>query len=245
MFKVENKNFREDLKILIEKLKTGETFSFSKYADGELHILSNMPINNGEFWFIPEDNSENRQNMINSLRFKHDNYYVGISCPCCIGGLTVHEWFKKQSGQNLENLTWANLFVNGNHSYYIEQMVPLYSNYKVVLVSNSSSNLDKLPFEVKKHFKIGKNAWVEDMKVVDEIKSYIDEKNISNHLFLFCAGPFGNILSHQLFEHNSNNTYIDIGSTLNHLLLGSAGKNRGYLRGEPSASKICVWSEND
>ena len=56
-----------------------------------------------------------------------------------------------------------------------------------------------------------------------------------------CAGPFGNILTHQLFEHNDNNTYIDIGSTLNPFLLGEIGKNRGYLRGAPSLSQVCVW----
>ena len=243
MFTVEDKNYREDLQVLIEKLKSKECFSFSKYADGELHILANRPINNGEFWFVPQNNSERRQDMIDSLKFKNDNYFVGISCPCCIGGLTVHNWFKKQSGQDIENLTWANLFVNGNHSYYINNMVPLYSEYKVVLVSNSDSNLNRLPFEVEKHFKIGKNAWVNDYNLVNEIKSYISENEICNYLFLFCAGPFGNILSHQLFDFNKNNTYIDIGSTLNHFLLGDNGKNRGYLRGEPSSRKICVWGE--
>lgn len=243
MFGKENKNYREDLEIIIEKLKSKEPFSFSKYADGELHILANKPINNGEFWFVPDENHENRQSMIDSLRYKNDNYFVGISCPCCIGGYTVHNWFKKQSGQSLENLTWANLFVNGNHSYYIKNMVPLYSEYKVVLVSNSDSNLDKLPFKVSKHFTIGKNAWVDDTSLIGEIKDYINEESIEGHLFLFCAGPFGNILAHQLFAYNKSNTYIDIGSTLNHFLLGDAGKNRGYLRGEPSVNKICVWGE--
>lgn len=124
-------------------------------------------------------------------------------------------------------------------------MVPLYSQYEVVLVSNSSSNLSNLPFEVKKHFTIGKNAWVENYDLINEMKNYIDNENITNHLFLFCAGPFGNILTHQLFQHNNKNTYIDIGSTLNTLLLGDNGKNRGYLRGESSINKICVWGDNE
>jgi len=243
MFGTTDKNYREDLKLIIEKLKSKEHFSFSKYADGELHILANKPIDNGEFWFIPEENVEERQQMIDSLKHKDPNYFVGISCPCCIGGKTVHEWFKNQSGQSLENLTWANLFVNGNHEYYINNMVPLYSEYEVVLVSNSDSNLSSLPFEVKKHFKIGKNAWVDDNQLIQEIKNYIDSEKISDHLFLFCAGPFGNLMSHQLFDYNKGNTYIDIGSTLNHFLLGEKGKNRGYLRKESSINKICVWGE--
>jgi len=242
-FKTENKSFREDLKILIDKLKTKEPFSFSKYADGELHILSNKPINNGEFWFNPKENQEFRKQMIESFRFKNENYFVGISCPCCIGGLTVHNWLKKQSGQELTNLTWANLFVNGNHKHYLDKMVPHYSEFEVVLVSNSASNLDSLPFDVSKHFQIGKNAWVDNNELISEVKDFITTEEIKDNLFLFCAGPFGNILAHQLFEFNSQNTYIDIGSTLNHYLLGEAGKTRGYLRNEPTINKICVWSD--
>ena len=242
-FNTSNKDYRQDLQTIVKKLENREKFSFSKFADGELHILANREINNGEFWFDPQENSQHRQNMIESLRFKDEGYFVGISCPCCIGGRPVHDWYKRQSDQPPENLTWANLFVNGNHNYYMENMVPLYSQYEVVLVSNSASQLDMLSFEVKKHFKIGKNAWVEDLHLVDEIKNYIDQNDISNHLFLFCAGPFGNILAHQLFSHARNNTYIDIGSTLNHCLLGAEGKNRGYLRGESSINKKCIWGE--
>lgn len=240
-FDIKNKSFRNDLKIIIEKLKNRENFAFSKYADGELHILANKPVNNGEFWFVPEKDSENRQHMIDSFTFKNDNYYVGISCPCCIGGLPVHNWMKTNSKQDNSHLTWANIFVNGNHDYYVSNMVPLYKEYDVVVVSNNDSNLDALPFDVKKHFSIGKNAWVQNYDVIAEMKGYIDNNSIEDHLFLFCAGPFGNILAHQLFKHNSNNTYIDIGSTLNVMLLGDKGKNRGYLRGESSLKKMCVW----
>jgi hypothetical protein len=89
---------------------------------------------------------------------------------------------------------------------------------------------------------IGKNAWVENHGLIDEIKNYIDDNKLKNNLFLFCAGPFGNLLSHQLFDHNKENTYIDIGSTLNTLLLGERGRNtRGYLKGEASSRQICVW----
>lgn len=242
-FETKQKTYRTDLEYIIDKLRKKENFAFSKYADGELHILANKPVNNGEFWFDPNTNQQQRKSLIDSLKFKDPNYFVGISCPCCIGGSTVHNWYKKQSGQNLENLTWANLFVNGNHKYYIDNMMSLYCEYEVVLISNSKSNLEKLPFEVKKHFQIGKNAWIDDIDLLDEIKKYIDEHQDTQHLFLFCAGPFGNILVQQLFEYSRQNVYIDIGSTLNHYLLGKDGKNRGYLRGEPSINKICVWEE--
>ena len=150
---------------------------------------------------------------------------------------------KQNSNQQQDHLTWANIFVNGNHEYYIKNMIPVYKKYEVVVVSNNESNIDALPFKVKKHFSIGKNAWIKDYPIIEDIKTYIDNNDIKSHLFLFCAGPFGNILAHKLFEHNDLNTYIDIGSTLNVMLLGNAGKNRGYLRGGPSLNKVCSWGD--
>jgi hypothetical protein len=243
MFDIKNKDFREDLRYLIEKLQSKKNFAFSKYADGELHILANKPVNNGEFWFVPEKHQNNRQEMIDSFRFQHESYYVGVSCPCCIGGPPVHSWMKAQSGQHENHLTWANIFVNANYNYYLNNMVPEYSQRKIVLISNSDSNLENLPFEIEKHFMIGKNAWVDNHALIEEIKNYIITKKVEDTLFLFCAGPFGNILVHQLFEFNQNNTYIDIGSTLNPLLLGDEGLNRGYLRGSDSITKFCTWGE--
>ena len=242
VFDIENKNFRNDLDILTKRLEDKKPFAFSKYADGEFHVLNNQPVDNGEFWFIPDNHQKNRVELVKSFRYHHDDYYVGISCPCCIGGTTIHNWMKKQSKQEDDHLTWANLFVNGNYEYYMENVVPKFKNFETILVSNSDSNLDRLPFNIKKHFKIGKNAWVENYSLTTEIKEYISENELKNGLFLFCAGPYGNILTHQLHEYNQENFYIDIGSTLNPFLLGEAGKkSRGYLRNESSIKKVCVW----
>lgn len=241
MFDDNNRSFGGDLELIINKVKRRENFAFSKYADGELHILTNKPVNNGEFWFIPSENQFHRNQMIKSFQYKDDNYFVGICCPCCGSWGVMHSWMKEQSNQKSENLTFANVFVNSNHQYYLDNLVLLYSQYEIVLISNSDSNLDKLPFDVKKHFKIGRNAWVNDYNVIEEIKEYIRKEDIKDHMFLMCAGPFGNILTHQLYESSKENTYIDIGSTLNPFLLGEKGKNRGYLRKESSIDQVCVW----
>ena len=62
-------------------------------------------------------------------------------------------------------------------------------------------------------------------------------------VFLFCCGPFGNILCHELTEYEPNNTYLDIGSTLNPYLK-SAGFERFYYMGDNVFSKMeCVWGD--
>ena len=60
MFDIEKKDFRDDLDTLIKRLDDGSPFAFSKYADGEFHVLNNQPVNNGEFWFVPENHQKNR-----------------------------------------------------------------------------------------------------------------------------------------------------------------------------------------
>jgi hypothetical protein len=67
----------------------------------------------------------------------------------------------------------------------------------------------------------------------------IDEFNITDHVFLFAAGPFANILTYELWKYNRNNTYIDIGSTLDKYL--GLKLTRGYLQGAPTLTKKCIW----
>ena len=62
----------------------------------------------------------------------------------------------------------------------------------------------------------------------EEIKTWMDENNVEDHLFLFSASSLSEILIHKLFEHNDKNTYMDIGTCL-HPYLGLTVE-RDYLR---------------
>ena len=46
------------------------------------------------------------------------------------------------------------------------------------------------------------------------------------------------MLAAEMWKHNKNNTYIDIGSTLNPWLTEN---NRGYLKGASTLNKTCIW----
>ena len=144
--------------------------------DGEFHILANGAINNGEFWFEPDKDQDYRKQLIDSFQCEDEGYVVGVSCRCCIAGDKIHNWMKTNSKQPESKLTWANIFVNGNYDYYLSNMVPLYKEYDVYLVSNDASSLDRLPFKVKKHFKIGKNAWNKDNNLKNDIVKYIEKE---------------------------------------------------------------------
>tara|TARA_A100001201_G_scaffold92966_2_gene80902 strand:+ start:315 stop:1055 length:741 start_codon:yes stop_codon:yes gene_type:complete len=237
-----NKKFSEDIKFFHTKLQYNVNFSFSKFADGEWAVMTNNTIDNSEFMFDQEKDQHKREKLLESFQYQNPQYYVGISCPCCQGD-EVFSDMKKVCGQKSDMLTWANLWVNKNYKYFTANILPIFSSRKTVLYCNGEGDIDSLPFSPDKVFPISKNAWEHDWDLIEESKKYIKDNNIKDYLFLFCCGPFGNILCHELTEFDQNNTYLDIGSTLNPYLK-SEGFQRDYYMGNTFfANMECTWGK--
>ena len=233
-FDIKNKSFSNDLKVIYESLVRKDKFSFSKYADGEFAILINKNITNCDNWtFNVDKDSVYRDELLHSFKYNEVGYYVGISCPCCVGNKDS-TWMRDNVGTNPENLTWANIFVNGNYKYFKEKFIPEFNNHSIILVANENAVITNLPFKVEDHIKITETGWKDNF----DLLKFLPKKDYKDKLFLFCAGPLGNMLSARMWENNKNNTYMDIGSTLNGYLVGD---NRGYLRGGDTLNKICIW----
>lgn len=233
-FGVENKSFTEDIKLLFNSLKNKDKFAFSKYADGEYEILKNNKITNCDNWtFDPEKHKYVMEELMSSYKYKEDGYYVGISCPCCVG-INDTKWMRDNVGSEPQNITWANIFVNGNYKFFVENFIPEFKNHSIILIANENASVENLPFEVEEHIGITGSAFVDNFNLVNDLHL----QNYKDKLFLFCAGPLGNMLAARMWENNKNNVYLDIGSTLNSWLVGA---NRGYLLGAPTLNKICTW----
>tara|TARA_R100000149_G_C5735172_1_gene51974 strand:- start:7 stop:444 length:438 start_codon:yes stop_codon:yes gene_type:complete len=144
---------------------------------------------------------------------------------------------KEFSKQDDDHLTYANIFVNSNYPYYKDTFLKEYANHDVHLIANEKSKVDNLPFEVEEFYPVGFSAWVNNYDLIEHIKN----KNLSNKLFLFCCGPFGNLLAHQLYEANKKNIYLDIGSTLNPFLESEGFKRDYYIQGATSV-QTCIWN---
>jgi hypothetical protein len=260
------KTFRGDFDLLKDKLINGEHFGFSRFSDGEMFILQNkrLELNENHYiignqtgggWynkeeqkkFDPSQHQFYRNKLIESIQFKKENYFKAISCRCCVG----QESFDFQvdiSGGDDSDLTWANLWNNGNYESFLNEIMPIFNDKKIVMVINESANLTKLPFPVEKDFRVGTNCFINDYGLIEEIKKYITDNNIENHIFLISAASLSNLLVHQLFEFNNKNTYVDIGSTINPIVEMEGWKgSRSYLRehwlGEPknALNKVCIW----
>jgi hypothetical protein len=231
------KTYRGDLIAFQNQLKNRQPFAFSRFGDGELRILMGQLNHYPEFRYDPSDPAYAflRERLLESFRYKSETYHVGISCPKCVGEERFL-WAKQHSGQTEQQLTWATLFVNSNYSYYRDHVIQLFADYRVFLVCNRSASLESLPFPVVRDFRIENNAWQTNFNLANQIAERISRENIEGALFLFCAGPFANILTHKLHERSKKNTYLDVGSTL------SRGFTRRYLRGEKHfLQETCIW----
>lgn len=210
-------NFENDFDIIKEFVERKEKFSFSKFADGEIAIMKKTKIRNIDNWLFDPDKDDDFSNLLyESLKYNDEGYHIGISCPCC--DLDGHRWLKLNLGANYTNVTFANIFVNNNYNRFKKELLPLFNNFdNIIFVGNRNSNLEKINevLKFKTFYGIGPEAFKTDLDLIDDLINKIKNENIKDALFLFSAGPLGNVLSHKLWESNKNNTYIDIGSTMN------------------------------
>ena len=229
-------NFPNDLKYLHDILKNKTHFSLTRFGDGERGIIEGKPTGNLEFQYDGNNNFI-KDELKKSLQLNIPNYFVGIPCPCCQPADRC-DYMKKLSNLPDNKLTWANMFVNSNFKYFNDEFVKTFNDYNYIVFIGRGETKN-LPFRVDKSFKVGKNAHINNIDLLEEIPKMIESEDINNGLFIVSAGPFANILCARLFEQYSNNTFIDIGSVFDkHQGLGAT---RRYLMGNDTINKKCIW----
>jgi len=214
------KTFEGHLELFREKLSNGENFAFTRFSDGELFILQNKRLELNENHYIIGNNlGMGRYNEEEQKKFHPETY-----------------------------MTWSNLFVNGNYEKYLERIVPLFKTKKVIIVVNKSADISQLGFDIVKDFRVGTNCFINDVSIIDDLKKYISENDIRDHLVLVSAASLSNLIIHQLFREFPNNTYLDMGSTLNPIMKMEGWKgSREYLKeywmkqGRFYLEKNCIW----
>ena len=244
-----SKDYQKEFDKFLTKIKNKENFAFSRFSDGELFVMKNQKVVLGPGFFItgdrvgqniytkeeqkefiPAKHQFYREKLIEAFQYKSPDYFKGI-CTKTDVGQKEFEWQLDLHGDdNLDNLTFANLLINSNYSRYIEEVVPLFSGREVIYVVNELANLEGLPFKVKKDFRVGSNCMVNNYDIIEEINKYISENQIKNHLILCSAASLSNMIIHQCYSKNKENTFLDIGSSLNpYLSLEGWRFTRGYL----------------
>lgn len=229
-------SFPNDLKYFHDLLKNKEPFAITRFGDGERFIMEGTPVANSEFAFKNDDNFI-KEALMKSFTMDKPNYFVGVPCPCCQPKERC-DWMKNQTGLSEDKLTWANIFVNSNFTYFNEEFVKSFNDYDNICFVGRGET-DNLPFRVDKSFKVGPNAHINNKDLLETIPEYIDSEGIDGGLFIVSAGPFANVLVAELYDRYPNNTFIDIGSVFDEYQ--GLGKTRRYLSGGPTINKTCIW----
>tara|TARA_Y100000034_G_scaffold47685_1_gene58743 strand:+ start:729 stop:1541 length:813 start_codon:yes stop_codon:yes gene_type:complete len=250
MGRVDLKDFHKAFDFILNKVKKGENFAFTRFSDGELFMLQNKHLLLAPDHYItgdvagpntytaeeqkefdPTQHQFYRDKLMDSFLHNEEGYYKGI-CTATDGhvGKENFEWMIETHGGDHENLTFANLLINANYRRFIEEMVPVLAQREILYVVNEAANVQRLPLKVHKTFEIGTNCMINDYNIVEEVKEYIADKNITNHVVLCSAASLSNYIIHECYATNNQNTFLDIGSCLNPLLNLEGWKfTRGYL----------------
>lgn len=254
------KTFKGHFQLIKNLLLKKENFAFTRFSDGELRILQNLEtrIDNSFYQigdvkyqvaqntyhpedhkhWVPGEHEFYRTKLMDAFKHKQKNYFVGLSCRCCVGENDFKQQVDWRGGDD-EFLTWSNLFVNSNYPLFMSEIVPIFKDFKVIYIVNENAKVENLPFKLEKDFRVGYNCIVNNYDLIEEISKWIEENKIENYLFLFSASSLSNMMIHQLYSKFSNNTYMDIGTTLNWFL--EMKGSRDYLRGGPTLHQTCIW----
>lgn len=209
-------SFKEDLEFFKQKILNNENFAFARYADGERMILNNEPILYStqaysiDKWIF-NNNLIFAQDLKDTCNHRENNYYYAISCKCCD---PQGEVFFKNKFEN-HNITFSNLFINANYHSFIKFIETL-KDKNIFMIANKNSNNSVYPFNVIDRYLIEDDCvnWYENNKIQILNDLYKISEKYNNTIFFISAGPLSEIIIHNLFNYNPNNSYIDVGSSL-------------------------------
>jgi hypothetical protein len=222
-----------------------DSMALSRFADGEANVLKNNTIGNKDGWLYKKDkNLIFRADLRRSLLCTDPGFFYGISCSCC--DRENHEFLLANVKTTPENMTFSNMWVNSNFPLFKEHFFKtlIASKKDIVVCTSDKAKIKKLEelIPVKDFIPIPGNCIVYWEKYKDYVKALLDLKGTThkNAVFLFAVGPLSEILIHELWLVNPQNTLLDIGSCLDPFLFNRRSRSYHYENSE-FANRTCRW----
>jgi hypothetical protein len=240
------KDFKDEFYKYITLFQEKEPIAFVRYGDGEHMLIDGREVSTItqaykiDKWSAPAVMSKLGADLKLSLSHTESNYHYAIPCQCC--NRQGKEYYLNTIHQKEDNITYANLFINGNY--------PLWMNYiqsmgqHIVLIANKNSVLGRqnlLPLHVDTFFGVPDDCVNFYEKHGERYINYVttEFKNIKNQLVFVSGGPMAKVLIHHLFLTNPSNRYIDVGSSIDEIIHGK--QTRPFMmKGSEYYSRDCV-----
>ena len=210
--------FNSDFDFFWELINSEKNFTFTRYADGEIMLMKGYPIGVGtqayniDKWSSPNKLTNVGEQLLKTLNHDENNYYYAISSKT--DNINDYLFLKSKISQKQELITFVNLWINSNYEKTKQKFTTLKRD--VILICNESAKKENFPFNIIDIHPFPNdciNFWEKngDEYILDIIEKY---KNYKNQLFFISCGPISEIIIHELYTNNPNNTYIDVGSSI-------------------------------
>lgn len=213
------------------KIENYENFVFARYADGEVMLMNGIGVRentqafNVDKWSAPNFLTKVGRELLESLKHTENNYYYAISSKT--DNINDYMFLRNNIKQSEDKLTFVNLWINANYQKSIKKYYEL--KRPVTLICNYKAKKENFPFEVSKIIPFPNNC-VEFWENGGDnfIEMLINEiGGIQNQLFFISCGPVSEIIIDKLYTNNPNNTYIDVGSSIDEFV--HSQKTRPYM----------------
>jgi hypothetical protein len=232
--------FSSDFSRFWELINTNINFAFARYADGEVMLMKGQAITDGtqassiDKWKSPNRLTKVGEQLLETLNHVEDNYFYAISS--ITDNVNDYTFLKNNINQKEDNLTFVNLWINANYNLMVKNLCS--NKREVILICNKDAKKENFPFNVIDITPFPNdciNFWEEnDKSFIDEItKKY---SSLNNQLFFISCGPISEIIIDVLYKANPNNTYVDVGSSIDEFVHGY--KTRPYMDSNSYYSKL-------
>jgi hypothetical protein len=232
--------FFNDFNFFWAKIESGDNFTFTRYADGEVMLMNGISVKEGtqafnvDKWSAPSGITKVGKDLLETLNHTEKDYYYAISSKT--DNIDDYLYLKNNIKQNDSNITFVNLWINANYQKSIEKYNSL--NRDVTLICNHKAKKNNFPFNINKIIPFPDNCvefWeISGDSFIEMLINEIGEKQ--NGLFFISCGPVSEIIIHKLYINNPNNSYIDVGSSIDEFVHGK--KTRPYMDNNTIYSKM-------
>jgi hypothetical protein len=218
------RNFNNDFDFFWKKIVDGDNFTFTRYADGEVMLMNGIAVgNNTQAYNVDKWNSPNKltkvgKELLTTMNHTEGDYYYAISATS--DSSSDYNFLSGKIKQTTDNITFVNLWINANYG----KMKTNYSHLKrdVIVLCNHKAKKENFPFNVTDITPFPDdciNFWENNSEefITDILEKYGSEKD---KLFFISCGPVSEIIIHRLYENNPNNTYVDVGSSIDEFVHG-------------------------
>jgi hypothetical protein len=225
-------NSQNHLLYFLQKILDKVPFGLVRPADGEFQILIDKTLTNCDNWTYKQG-GRLRQDMYNSLSKAIPNLYIGIPCDCC--NVDMKNTYINTFNLNPRRRTYANIFCNANWKNFISFLRNYPDGFSLVTSGPQSCDLP-----IKDRYIIDQylvNKWDDvGSQETDNLMEWVSTKK--NELICFSAGPLSKVWIPLLMNKYPNNTYLDVGSSLDIFTKGET--NRFYTKeGDGLTNLVC------